>query len=140
MSTVSRTFTLEVLRGEGDASGIGVRVAVDGGRADLVAAVHGHRFERIRPATLEAMVASKQARTVLSPTRRAPIRLTEEAGVRLALIALATQPLLKPTRVEAIRLGIGAMSSEEALYWYAHATGSKASRALRSLRLLMADE
>ncbi len=140
MRSVSRTFTLEVLRGEGDVIGVGVRVAVDGGRAELVAKVHGQRFERIRVAALEAIVASKQARTVLSVTRRAPIRLTEEAGVRLALIALATRPLLKPTRVEAIRLGIGAMSSEEALYWYAHATGPKGSRALRSLRLLMAEE
>ena len=47
--------------------------------------------------------------------------------------------LRKPTRVAAICRGVGAMSSEEALYWYAHVTSPKASRALRALRLLLAE-
>ena len=107
--------------------------------AEVVAGLRGPRFDRIRPAVLEALVASKHARTVLSPTRRAPIRLTEAAGVALVLLVLATRPLRKPTRVAAICHGVSAMSSEEALYWYAHVTGPRASRALRALRLLLAE-
>ena len=83
------------------------------------------------------MTASKHPRTIVSPTRKAPIQLTEDAGVRLTLTALAVAPLSKASRVEAIRIGIDAMTSEEALYWYAYCTGPDANRALKALRMLL---
>ncbi|HJQ96444.1 MAG TPA: hypothetical protein VJ935_12155, partial [Acidimicrobiia bacterium] len=78
-------------------------------------------------------------RTALSPTRRAPIRLTEDAGVRLVLTSLTVKPVSKLSRVEEIREGIDAMTSEEALYWYAKCTGTFAERSLRALRVLLAE-
>jgi hypothetical protein len=139
MTQTRRTFTLVVVPDRGTGYGIEIRAAVEDAAAEIVAGLKAPRFDRIRPAVLEALVASKHARTVLSPTRRAPIRLTEAAGVSLVLLVLATRPLRKPTRVAAICHGVSAMSSEEALYWYAHVTGPRASRALRALRLLLAE-
>lgn len=77
----------------------------------------------------------------LSPARRLRrARLPEEVGVRLALLVAAIAPLRKPERIERIAAAIAEMSYEEACYWYAHARGDEGSRALRALRLLLAEE
>ncbi|MGH8925039.1 MAG: DUF7680 family protein [Acidimicrobiia bacterium] len=110
------------------------------GRPERLTRMQDQHLRRMRSTLLAAIVSSKHARTALSPTRRAPIRLTEDAGVRLTLSALATRPLSKPSRVEEVRQAIDAMSSEEALYWYANCTGPKAARSLRALRIMLSEE
>lgn len=139
MTTARRHFAL-LVHGSGDGSyTLELSVATDD-KAQPVARLEGRHLNRLRLAVASAVVASKHARTVLTPTRKAPIPLTEDAGVRLALVALATEPLVKASRVEAIRIGVEAMTSEEALYWYALCTGSNRDRALRAVRTLLAEE
>jgi hypothetical protein len=133
-----RTFEL-VLTPDGFDYQVDVVVSSNGGSHRL-AHLQGKLVERMRPALLSAVVASKNARTSLAPTRATPIRLTEDAGVRLSLTVLATAPLSKPARVEEVRHGVDAMTSEEALYWFANCTGSSGRRALRALRVLLSEE
>lgn len=77
----------------------------------------------------------------LSPARRLRrARLSEEVGVRLALLAAAVAPLRRPDRIERIAAAIAEMSYEETCYWYAHVRGDQGRRALRALRLLLAEE
>ena len=136
MNQTLRTFALHP-----EANGAGESwdlIATTNATDETVARFSGRRLERSRHALTNAITTSKHPRTSLSPTRRAPILLTEDAGVRLALTYLATAPIAKPDRADAIRHGIDAMTSEEALYWYALCTGSDAPRALRALRTLLA--
>ena len=133
-----RSFTLQVSP-DRSTYGVDLEVSSNGDNTSL-ARLEGDFLERMRPALVGAVVASKHPRTVLSPTRRAPIDLTEDAGVRLALTVLASKPVSKPRRVEEIRHGIDSMTSEEALYWYAQCTGPDGNRALRALRTLLAEE
>lgn len=139
MKHARRTFSLVIVPEEGNAYRLDM-FATTNGHSERVIGLSGSKLDRLRSAVLGAVTDSKHARTVLSPTRKAPIELTEDAGVRLALIALAAAPVRKASRVEAIRHGVDAMTGEEALYWYALVTGPNASRALQALRLLLAEE
>lgn len=77
----------------------------------------------------------------LSPARRERrARLPEEVGVRLALLVAAVAPLRKLERIERIAAALTEMSYEEACYWYAHVRADEGRRALRALRLLLAEE
>ena len=64
----------------------------------------------------------------------------EEAGVRLGLVLLATDPIVKSRRLQEITEGVANMTGEETYYWYAKAVGSNADRVRRALRLFLADE
>jgi len=139
MTRTPRTFTLEVRPDIDGGYGITLQVRSNGA-VDTTTHIDASRLDRLRPAVVAAVTASKHARTVLSPTRKAPIRLTDEAGVRLGLTAHAAAPLSKAGRVDAIRQGIDAMTNEEALYWYALCTGPNRNRALKALRTLLAEE
>lgn len=108
--------------------------------ARAVDTIAGPHLDRLRETVMTAVTSSKHPRTALAAGRLRPIALTEDAGVRLGLAALAVKPLSKPVRVEAIKEGIARMTSEEALYWYAACTGPHANRALKALRILLADE
>jgi len=92
------------------------------------------------PALLEAVRKSGHAKTVLSPTRKRPVILEEEAGVRLGLLLLAIERVSKPRRIEDMRDGVAAMSGEETYYWYAKVTGNEGRRHRRALRLFLAGE
>ena len=138
MTHTLRTFTLHPDHGDSDEAW--VLVATTNDRDEALSRFNGKHLNRHRQALANAVTSSKHARTILSPTRKAPIPLTEDAGVRLALTYLATAPIAKPDRSLTIRQGIDAMTSEEALYWYAYCTGPIAPRALRALRTLLAEE
>ena len=136
MTHIHRTFTLHVAPNDTGGYRLDVNVATNGATT-RVARLAGRQLERLRTAVATAVTASKHSRTIVSPTRKAPIQLSEDAGIRLALAALAVAPLSKASRVEAIRIGIHTMTSEEALYWYAYCTGPDSRRALRALRTLL---
>lgn len=139
MKRVPRAFSLAVIPDEQGDYAVELLTAANG-RSTTLLHLRSPLLDRIRPAVLSAVVASKHPRTVLSPTRKAPIGLTEDAGVRLSLVALASAPLRKVSRVEAIKRGVESMTNEEALYWFALVTGPNANRALQALRLLLAEE
>jgi len=94
---------------------------------------------RVIDAVLAAVRASGHAPSMLAFNRRAPIRLDEPAGVRLALTLLTTRPVTKHNRVRVIVAGINAMSVEETYYWYAKCFGPAGARAPKALRVLLAD-
>lgn len=89
---------------------------------------------------MTAVKSSGHARTTLGPQRKAPIVLLEEAGVRLALALVATTPVIKPRRIEAILRGIDNMATEEAYYWYSKCMGPDSGRVRKAIRIFMADE
>lgn len=94
---------------------------------------------RVVDALFAAVRRAGHQPSVLSFTRKTPIRLGEAEGVRLALILLATQPIAKHERVRALVAGINAMSTEETYYWYSKCVGVDANRARKALRILLAD-
>ena len=77
--------------------------------------------------------------SVLAFKRKAPIRLGEAEGVRLALVLLTTQPIAKHERVRALVAGINAMSVEETYYWYSKCMGLDGNRGRKALRTLLAN-
>ena len=95
---------------------------------------------RLVEQAMDALQASGFRKSDLSAQRRQPFRLQEHHGVRLALAMVATGPLHKRARVEAVLSGMARMSDEETYYWYAKCLGPEASRGRRSLRLLLAEE
>ncbi|MFJ9420188.1 hypothetical protein ACIRPT_39465 [Streptomyces sp. NPDC101227] len=94
---------------------------------------------RVIDALFAAIRRSGHQPSVLTFTRKAPIRLTEPDGVRLALILMASQPIGKHERVRALVAGINAMSTEETYYWYSKCIGVDANRARKALRTLLSD-
>jgi len=105
-----------------------------------VAVLPAERAHRYRRVVTEAVTASGYSATAVGPRRKKPFNLTQEPGVRLALTVLALEPVSKPVRRQAIGDGIAAMASEETLYWYAQVVGRHGSRALRAIRILLAEE
>lgn len=111
-----------------------------GDAREPVAKVDATRATQFRRAVLEAVEASGYSPAAVSPRRCRPFNLQQGPGVRLALTVCASLPVARPLRRRAIVDGIGALSPEEALYWYARTSGPERGRALRALRLLLADD
>jgi len=111
-----------------------------GDTKEAVAKVDAARATQFRRAVLEAVAASGYAPGAVSPSRCRPFNLQQGPGVRLALTVCASLPVVKPLRRRAIAEGVGALSPEEALYWYSRTSGPERGRALRALRLLLADD
>jgi len=137
-----RGFRLTVVPVDGTT--YGVSIAETNGTAE-----HTHTVATIRPEAVprltddiqRALRASHRTPTTIGPSRRQPVDIDEAAGVRLALAALATEPVRRRDRVREILEGLASMSDEEAYYWYAKVTHERVGpRALRSLRLLLAED
>jgi len=112
-----------------------------GARMRPVAELSGSSLRAIADQVLETLRQNGYQATDLSPSRRAPFTLSEESGVRLALLFLAVRPIVKMARVEAISHGLRGMTSEELYYWFSKCiNGESAERARRALRLLLAEE
>ena len=94
----------------------------------------------VLPSVMTAVKISGHSRTILSPQRKAPIVLSEEAGVRLALTLLVTAPVIKQRRIESILGGIENMATEEAYYWYSKCMGPDSGRVRKALRIFLAEE
>jgi len=72
--------------------------------------------------------------------RKAPFRIDEESGVKLAILFLALKPLRKVTRMEAIAYEIRRMELEEAYYWLSKCTAERGTRSQRALRIMLSEE
>lgn len=122
----------------------GLRLEETNGRHEtpptLVCELDWKVARRILPSVMEAVRSSHVARSALGTQRQKPVVLDESAGVRLALVFLATGPVSKHGRVDAMAAAIADMSTEEAYYWYAKCMGPQGARAQRALRLLLAEE
>ena len=105
-----------------------------------VAKADGVHTLAVLPSVMTAVKTSGHARTILSPQRKAPIVLSEEAGVRLALALIVTAPVIKPRRIEEMLGGIENMAVEEAYYWYSKCMGSDFARVRKALRIFLAEE
>lgn len=137
-----RGFRLTVTHSDG--TSYGLTIAETNGHPD-----HTNVVATVRPAdllrlndTVQAMLrASKKPGTTIGPSRKKPIDIDEAPGVRLALTALAVEPVRRRDRSREIVEGIASMSDEEAYYWYAKVIHPDAGgRGLRALRLLLSDD
>ena len=95
---------------------------------------------RLMASVLRAVKASGHAKTVMSAMQAKPVPITEEEGVRLALLFIASAPVTKTRRIEEMVSVVASLSTEEAYYWYAKCTGPDASRIRRAFRLFLAGE
>ncbi|MFF4254999.1 hypothetical protein ACFY1L_27705 [Streptomyces sp. NPDC001663] len=137
-----RGFRLIVKAGRGETYGLTVEETF-GEAASVFATpvvnLTPQQTGRVVDALFTAVKRSGHQPSVLTFTRKAPIRLTEPDGVRLALTLMATQPIAKHERVRALVAGINAMSTEETYYWYSKCIGVDANRARKAIRTLLSD-
>lgn len=138
----TRGFRLTIERFGTDTYGL--RLDETNGTPDnnsLAARLTPDRLSPFLPALRAALRESGHPHTIVGPARKVPVMLVEPAGVRLALAINAGVPLNRPSRRQSVLEGIAAMSDEEAYYWYAKTTRpDSGSRALRALRILLADD
>lgn len=138
----TRGFRLTVERSGND--DYGLRLEETNGSPDhtsVAARLAPERLAPFLPALRASLRESGHAHTIVGPARKAPVMLAEPAGVRLALAINAAAPLNRPNRRQSVLEGVAALSDEEAYYWYAKTTRrDSGSRALRALRILLADD
>ena len=137
-SRAERRFVLGVLADDAEPRGFTLSEDL-AGRLDPVAGVSPHQARLMWRAVADAVAADGYAPDALGPHRKRPFNLTQSPGVRLALQTLAAAPLRNPVRRGLVIAGIEAMGDEERLYWFAKVRGQDGRRALRALRLLLAD-
>lgn len=140
--TKGRGFDLEAIPEGIDTYGLHLREVGSGtdGRPAIDLRVKASRARRVIESALLAVKRSGHPKGALGLQRVHPLTITEEAGVRLALVLLATAPLVKSRRVDTMLQAVDAMATEEAYYWYAKCVGESGARARRALRLLLAEE
>jgi hypothetical protein len=135
-----RAFRITV---RASATGFGITLEETNGHpkntTTVANATDKHTFA-VLPSVMAAVKTSGHARTILGAQRKAPIVLTDEAGVRLALTLVATAPVTKARRVGTMLDGIDTMAIEEAYYWYAKCMGPDGVRVRRALRLFLSEE
>lgn len=135
----ARTFRLSVRR-VGD-TGFGVTLSEQLGTSGPVLEI-AHATHKQAARVAEDVVASVRragaGASVLAFSGNEPIEIPEPDGVRLALVILATAPYTSRLKARQLADSISAMSTEEAYYWYAKCV-TDPSRALRALRILLAD-
>lgn len=137
-----RGFRLVVTNVRGETYGITIEETygeVGSILATTIVTLTPQQTSRVIDALFVAVKKSGHQPSILSFTRKSPIRLTEPDGVRLALILLATRPVTKLERVRHLVAGINAMSIEENYYWYSKCIGVDANRARKALRILLSD-
>lgn len=137
-----KPLSFELSASGSDADRIGISLAETGASSEnrLTVRLDPGSTDRIQNSLLAALRNSRIKPGRLSPRRKEPLALEEEAGVRLALVMLATKPVSLRRRITEIEEGIAAMSTEETYYWYSKCTGTERIRSLRALRLLVSGE
>jgi hypothetical protein len=106
----------------------------------LVARSDEKQTQAVLTSVMDAVKASGHQRTMLSRQRKSPIILSEEAGVRLALVLIATDRISKPRRIDLMLGGVNNMAVEEAYYWYSKCMGLDSGRVRKALRIFLAEE
>jgi len=142
-----RPFELRVVPRDGEAYGLALYqlpIAANGEKGQelqRLVELGGTSLQAVVDHVLEALRKTGHKGTDLIPSRRRPFYLDEETGVRLGLLFLAVRPISKLSRIEHISLGVRAMPSEEAYYWFSKCTAQGSGRrAQQALRILLAGE
>ncbi len=138
-----RSFRLIVEPDAGDR--FGVRIEETNGSPDRVlgvaARIRPDQLRRLTDPLIVALRSSGHPPAILTSSRKSPILIDEQAGVRLAIATRAVEQVTKTSRAHAILEGLASMSDEEILYWWAKTTNATyGARALRALRILLADD
>jgi hypothetical protein len=137
-SRAQRRFVLRLIADGRDRWGFALWEESPGG-LEPVASVPSQRTAPLRRAVTSAATADGYPPEALGPGRKRPFNLTQTPGVRLALATLAASAMRCPQRRGAVLAGVESLGDEECLYWYAKVRGSAGNRAVRALRLLLAD-
>ena len=137
-SRTQRRFVLRLIADGRECWGFALWEESPGG-LEPVASVSPERAGPLRRAVAGAATADGYPPEALGPDRKRPFNLTQTPGVRLALATLAASPMRCPQRRWAVLAGVQSLGDEECLYWYAKARSSAGNRAVRALRLLLAD-
>ncbi len=138
-----RAFRLTIIPTSNEMFGVKLEetYAADGfALASAVTNASAAQTQRIIDTLLAAAKQSGHQGSVISFTRKAPIKLEESSGVRLALALLTTMPVSKHERVRSLVAGVNAMCTEETYYWYAKCLGPDAPRARKALRILLSGD
>lgn len=138
----ARGFRLVVTPGRGETFGVTLEETYgeNGGTISApVSTATPFQAGRVVDALFVAVRKAGYQPSVLAFKRKAPIRLGEAEGVRLAMVLLATQPITKHERVRSLVAGINAMSTEETYYWYSKCMGLDGNRARKALRTLLSN-
>ena len=113
-------------------------------RPQRVERIWGLPFRAASEDMLSLVQQAGHAIGAFRPTKGKPLRLSEDAGVRLSVLAMALKPLRKLERIREIEEGVAEMSREEVTYWYAKALGATTyndrRRVMKAMRILLARE
>ncbi len=127
-----------------DRYGVTLRESNGHGFVRNIAYIPPDRLGALAAALTDALRSSGQPRTALKATRKAPIPLAEDAGVRAGLALNVVRGVSKPGRTARLLDGISRLSDEECFYWYARTIGeqdaSTRRRRFKALRIFLAQE
>jgi hypothetical protein len=120
----------------------GVQLTESGGSEQVALSVKltPTQTARVIDSILAALRESRLKAAQLHAGRVKPLKLSEPAGVRLALAMLATKPLSNRRRLTEVESGVAMMGTEETYYWYAKCTGESANQAQQAMRVLLSSE
>lgn len=125
---------------EQDNFGVQLEESGESDHAALSIKLNPMQTARITDSTLAALRESSLKAAQLHAGRVKPLQLREPAGVRLALVMMATKPLSNRRRLQEIETGISMMGAEETYYWYAKCTGDSSNQAQQAMRVLLSSE
>jgi hypothetical protein len=98
--------------------------------------IDGLALSSAQDIVLDVLRSNHYRPTVLQHNRKKCLGLNEESGVRLALLFKAISPLSNLDHIRTLQQAIGAMSDEEAYYWFSKCCGPNGRRGVRALRVL----
>lgn len=134
ISTENNDFTLELYQCAYKKAGEKKRPA-----AEKIGYLRGNTLNSIKQNIYSILKANNYDPKTLSSKRQSHYLLSEESGVKAAILFQTLQPLSQSDRIYKIASGISSMSNEEAHYWFAMIANGRRSNALKALRVLFGD-
>jgi len=98
--------------------------------------IDGLALSSVWDMVLDVLRVNHYKPSVIQRRSKQQLGLSEESGVRLALLFKAIAPLSNLDHIRALQQAIWAMSDEEAYYWFAKSCGPHGRRGMRALRVL----
>ena len=134
ISTENNDFTLELYQCAYKKAGEKKRPA-----AEKIGYLKGHTLNAIKQNIYEILKANNYDPKTLSAKRHSHYLLSEESGVKTAILFQTLQPLSQSDRINKIASAVSSMSNEEAHYWFAMIANGNKKNALKALRVLFGD-
>ena len=130
--TENNDFTLELYQ-------CAYKKAGEKNAASKIGCLKGNTLNTIKQNIYDILKANNYDPKTLSAKRQSHYLLSEESGVKTAILFQTLQPLSQRDRISKIASGISAMSNEEAHYWFAMIANGRRRNALKALRVLFGD-